>query len=390
MKRKNQNLIVFTALVVLQAPIVLAQERLIEPYVASRVSYDDNYLKFADSDDARAATGSSNTQETTLNVIAGLKGSAPISRQKLTYSAEVNRSKFDRYDDLDNTAVDGSIKYDWQVGNQWDGELSYRYDERLTRFLELNLPLKDMETRQTAIAQGGYLFHPRWRLAAGASWQDRDHNKRSFLDRTVTEYSVEQQYFTSAKTRVALRAVTREGDEGINANDYDETEFSGVVYWEGTTKSHFEGRLGKTKRDLDNVPGQDFSGITWDVIFTWMATPKTKVLFSAADKTANQPEISSYSESRIYKIEPVWNVSEKLTLTGYFRHKKNDFTGLSVTSSINDRKDTLITARVGAKYKPTRQIDLLFAYVFQDRDSNISTRDFDSQKVTVGASYTFR
>ena len=81
--------------------------------------------------------------------------------------------------------------------------------------------------------------------------RDVSYQERKRLDRDASSGSLEVQYRNTLNTRVGVRGKYTKNDlkdENIGGvtidNDYDETEISGVFYWEGTAKSALEARVG--------------------------------------------------------------------------------------------------------------------------------------------------
>lgn len=363
-----------------------------DPYAYARVLYDSNIFR---------ASGDFNDDEeddTVGHLGAGVSADLKLSRQHLLLDLEVDRAKYDNFDDLDHTRVDGVGTWDWQAGNLWSGNLGYEYQRKLRSFEEQFIREKDMKTTKTGFFDAGYQLHPDWRLEAGFNYRDISYQDRNRLDRDAITGLFEVQYSNTRNTRVGVR--TRYTDNDLSeddflgiSNDYTETEISGVFYWEGSGKSSLEARLGYTDQKFDDLDERDFQGTTGRLSFRWKATGKTKVDFSVWRETSNlSSEITTYVLRKGAEIRPIWSVTPKVSVFGGASYFEDDFKGDNeiVTALGGQRRnDDNWRFRIGSTWEPRDYMQLTLSYAKQKRDSSIDVRDADVDQVDARIRFDF-
>jgi exopolysaccharide biosynthesis operon protein EpsL len=372
------------ALLVALSPFSLSHAALdkFDPYAYARVRYDSNLFR-----------RNSNEQSETIGYLgAGVNADLKLSRQHLLLDAVVARAEYDSYDQLDHTRIDGTGTWAWQVGNLWSGNLGYRYQDQLTSFNERLVTDKDMRTTQTGFLDAGYQIHPDWRLVAGAELRDVSYQERKRLERDASQGSLEVQYRNTLNTRVGVRGRYTKNDlkdENIGGiridNDYDETEISGVFYWEGTAKSALEARLGFVDVSYNDLDDRDFKGVSYRAIYHWVHSEKTKVDIEAWRETSSlSDEITEYVLTQGISISPSWSVTHKISLQGKLLYNNDDFKARNdiITALGGQRRDDdTWLFRVTANWDPRKYLRLSVGYTREDRDSSIDARDFDTDQV---------
>jgi len=319
--------LVFCLAMFLPVGVSVAALEKFEPYAYARVLYDSNIFR------ASGDFNDDEEDETVGHLGAGVSADLKLSRQHLLLDLEVDRAKYDNFDDLDHTRVDGVGTWAWQVGNLWSGNLGYEYQRKLRSFEEQFIREKDMKTTKTSFFDAGYQLHPDWRLEAGFNYRDISYQDRNRLDRDSITGLFEVQYSNTRNTRIGVR--TRYTDNDLSednllgiSNDYTETEISGVFYWEGSGKSSLEARLGYTDQKFDDLDERDFQGTTGRLSFRWKATGKTKVDFSVWRETSNlSSEITTYVLRKGAEIRPIWSVTPKVSVFGAASYFEDDFKG---------------------------------------------------------------
>jgi len=363
-----------------------------DPYAYTQVRYDSNLFR-----------RDSNEQDETIGYLgAGVNADWKLSRQHLLLDAVVARAKYDSNDQLDHTMIDAKGAWAWQVGNLWDGQLGYRYEEDLTSFDQRLITDKDMRTTQTGFLSGGYQIHPDWRLVAGAELKDVSYQERKALDRDASSGSLEVQYRNTLNTRVGVRGQFIRNDlkeQNINGvsidNDYDQTEISGVFYWEGTAKSALEARLGyvDVSYNENDIIDRDFQSVSYRAIYHWVHSEKTKVDVEAWRETSSlNDEITDYVLAQGISVSPTWRVTEKVSLVGTFLYNNDDFKARNDVSSalgVENRDDDTLLFRLDANWNPRNYLRLSVGYKKQNRDSSIDERDFDDDQVNAKILFKF-
>jgi len=395
-----KKLFIFLVLA-LQTTASLAVLDKFEPYAISTVRYDSNVFRVSGDDAARAVLGTTSRDDTIAYIGAGFESALKLSRQRLVLDANVERAKYDTFDELDHTAGDGKAALVWQVGNLWSGNIGYRYKRKLRSFYQTNIPEKDIRTTNAGYMDGGYQLHPDWRLVGGVSYSEASYDERKRLNRNTASGQLEIQYETTLNTQVGLRVNYSDNDlsreteiAGVRfSNDYREIGISGTLYWEGSAKSSFRANLGYTDQKYDDLSDRDYSGSTGRLTYNWKATGKTQLDISAWRETSTLfNEITTYVLTKGVSVGPVWSVTSKISITGLVSYTNDDFKGdndIRVALGQQRRDDDIWLYRITASWRPRNNLSLSAGYTKEDRDSSTSAADFDDDRVEASVKFSF-
>src|SRR5262249_35831570 len=110
-------------------------------YVDGGMYHDSNLFRFSDS---FATPPGVSKADTVVRGSLGLHVDEPLSRQHLVLDANIDRYHYDNNNFLNYTG--GALKgqWNWQVGNDWNGELGASAARYLGGFGEFQAPIKDM------------------------------------------------------------------------------------------------------------------------------------------------------------------------------------------------------------------------------------------------------
>ncbi|MCI3951189.1 MAG: hypothetical protein K0R53_686 [Burkholderiales bacterium] len=379
--------------------------------VSGGVYHDDNIFRLSDSAVVPAGVHKS---DTIYRIGARLGADIPISRQRLVLDARVNNYTFDNNDVLDHVDYRGSARWLWQAGPLFSGDLGYSRRRYLGDLGEIQAPVRDMITEDRLSGSAGFMVTPRWRVRGGADWTKWDHSEssRSVLDLQVTSATVGLDYVTPANNHVGVQFRQSHGDyenrqaiaPGTSvANTYDESEASAVMRWHFTGKSTLNARAGYTKREHDEVGARDFDGFTGRLALDWEAGAKTLInatvwreIRSVLELGTLEQAAASYILSTGVSVGPSWAPTSKIVLEAKWLHEKRDYEGdpgaafgvFPGTPGVQ-REDTFNGLRLAAGYAPRRNIRLSVALERGDRDSNITLRDYEYNRVSANARFQF-
>jgi exopolysaccharide biosynthesis operon protein EpsL len=371
------------------------------PYAYARVMRDSNLFRVSGSQEAIAATGDDKKDDTIGYLGAGLKSDLKLSRQHLFLDADVARVTYDNFSDLDHTRVKGRAAWGWQAGNLWSGNLGYLYSRELASFNEDHAAVKDMKTVHTGYFDGGYQLSPDWALVGAANYIDTSYQDRNRLDRVASTGQLEAQYRNTLNTRVGVRTrytdYDLKNDQNVGGtlvnNDYTETEISGVLYWEGSAKSSLEARLGYTMLRYNDLNDRDFNGLSGRLTYYWAITGKTKLDLAVWRETSSlYDEITTYVLSQGASLKPSWSVTRKISLEGVVSYENDDFKGEEDARNalgLDKREDDIWIYGISAKWSPRDFVSVRLGYRNENRDSTISSDDFDDNQIDAEVRFTF-
>jgi exopolysaccharide biosynthesis operon protein EpsL len=360
------------------------------PYVYSRVSNVSNLFRVANDAEAISLLGNTDTDDTVRYVGAGFRAELPVSRQRIRADVSVDRVNYETFGGLNHTQKDGKATWLWQVGNLWSGNLGYRHRERLSTDYELQNILRDTRTQNTLFLDAGYHIAPDWRLMGSLTRSDQSYEIRDYLDRKFRSEQLEIQYKNTLNTRLGLRARVTEAnflnlDINLNSQDSKETEISGVVYWEGTNKSHFEARFGITDQKYDELTERNFRGSIGRMTYYWLASKKSKLDISLwRESDSDYDEITAFVITRGLSITPTWYATGKITLSGTVSYQRNNF-----ENDLGSREDNVRLFTINTSYNPMRSVNLKFGYQTEKRTSNDPDSEFVTSQVNVNVRLIF-
>jgi exopolysaccharide biosynthesis operon protein EpsL len=366
----------------------LQEEQPLKLKVYGGVSYDSNLFRLSDDTDTQSAIGSSDRSDMIYQLGAGGKYELRASRQKFIAEANVTAYKFQRFDDLDNTSDDLRGQWQWEVGNNWNGDLGIGQRRYLESFADFQQNVRDMVNQNRLYGSANYLVYSRLKLTAAADWVDTEHgvDSRNTLDSKTNTTTLEVNWITPAENSVGLqyrRADANFPNQAIIGpvvldNSYTENEYSVVLRWRATGASDVFARLGYTRRTFEQQQNRDYSAPTGRLTYRWTPTAKTALEFTARRELADfQGLTANYERITGFSISPTWSVTPKVALRGTISRDELEYLGNPGLASVaNDRKDTDYRYQVSALWTPLRLTELTVNIENGHRTSNTAFGDF--------------
>lgn len=342
-------------------------------------NHDNNLFRLPDNIDASQARVNSRS-DTAFIKGAGLKFDAPVSRQRFVAEWNVSETTFDKNTDLDHSAYDGRAAWIWRIGNDLDGEASYRKRKTLGGFADEVLKVKDLVETEYYQLSGGYNIDARWRI--NAEWGKEDQSHSAFNRRTLDVESKTTggrlTYRTPADNHVGLYARRTEREYpnrfliGFD-NNHTEDRIGLLGQWRPTGLLRVDASLGHVDVSHDELSSRDFSGYTWRAAGLWEATGKFRLsLAGFKDVRLYEDIATSYIVVHGVNVTPIYSVTSKITVQADFIYEKRDFRGdPGFLLGLIQREDDFRLARLGVTYSPFRNVDLSLAFETGERKSNI-------------------
>lgn len=344
---------------------------------------------------------------------AGLRADLPISRQRVLLEGQLEENRYRDFSILDNTGGRARATWNWEVGNNWQGNLGASKERALSGFGQIRAVVKDMVTQDRAFGSAGYRVTPDWRVRVGANAYRFKHSDptRNALDSEQTDAIFGVDYVTPLQNSIGVQVRYSRGDfpnllsaGGTSLNNrYKEVEPSAVVHYNLGGKSSVDGRLGVTDRTHEQLDSRDFKGSTGNVAFHWTPTPKTILDLTAFKET--RPYVTSAVGSFLSSIDstaafvvargvtfaPHWAITDQVVLQAQLVEERDTYQGDPTTVLLGtpQREDKLRAASVSAGWSPLRPLLLSLSYETGKRTSNIAGLDFDYNAISANARYTF-
>jgi exopolysaccharide biosynthesis operon protein EpsL len=387
---KIRSLVFLSGSLLVATSVSAAPEDAFRPYVSYSVTRDDNLFRTA-----------SNAETETINqLMAGINVDLPISRQRVLARASVSKTKFSRFGDLDYSGRDLLGQWDWQLGNQWSGDLGYSNTRTLASFADFQQRTQNLRTQTNRFFDAAYKLHPEWQVKAGMSRHELTNSaeSQSYVDSTSDTAQLALNYVSPTSSTVGLQVKRIDGKlpnrELIVAtlydNSYRQTEYNATADWAFSGDTRFTGRLGYTKRAHDQVPERDFSGIAGRLGMNWMLAGKTSVDFAVWRELGSVDSgVASYYVTKGASITPNWAVTSKLNLRGRLSTENRDYQGDPRAVNYDARQDKVRTLSVGASYTPWRNTQVGLNYQRDRRSSNRAGAEYSDNSITASIRIDF-
>lgn len=383
----------------------------IRPSVGVDTSYDDNVFRLPSPEQARAFLGTSVTSDTILRTELGLDVDLRLSRQLISLTSNINKSEYNRFDQLNNIGKSFGLVWDWQLGNDFYGEVGALETEAFLGFNDLRTTSVNIRTDKQRFVRANWRLHPTWiaNLSASTSTTENSLEILNFLNNDNEAFEAGVQYINPRGTRLSL--AYRNSTRFYTNNTIDRQVFFGdentkneVILnasWEPTTKIRLSTRLAQVNLAYNNLdfsdvlPERSFSGLNKRLSINYLATAKTNISFSAYDEIFEWEELSStFVQSKGFSITPSWKPTEKLSLTANWEINEREFLGDSGIATISpfvfiERDDRTESASVSLSYLPTNKSLFRVTYSNVERISKFDAFSFNFNMLNLALKYFF-
>lgn len=361
--------------------------------VAGSVMRDDNVFRLPDNFNLLAFAGSRQRGDTIRSHTLGLRIDQPWSRQRFILDARLNDVRYGRYDFLDHLAREYDLRWKWQLGNHFSGDLYRSQNQQLTDFGDFRSPNRNIRTLQTTGLSGRYWVFADWHLlvAASRSESENDTALRRTWDNSAETAEAGILYRTGAGNEVkfVLRRTDGEYPHNLNA-DYTlrVKELSGL--WQPTGKSTLRAQVSRVERTHASAPQFDFSGVNGKLTWDWMITGKTMLSVTARREiSAYQDFFTNYVLTEGLTVTPVWRATAKVSLQLKLDRSKRDYLG-NVNPLINyHRIDTIRSAALTLGYDALQSLRFAATLQRESRDSTDPNYQYRDRLAYLSAQFTF-
>ncbi len=372
-------------------------------YVADQETYDSNLYRVSPNFGPIATPTSPNATKADYINTGSLGGDAQLiaGRQVFVLDLLADEYRFAHNSVLNDTAVDAKLRWDWRVGPYVTGQLGGEFSRALAAFAESRYLGKDLVDTKNYFGNGRYQLGPSWALFGGVRDVQYSHSAdaEQYNDFTDKSGDVGVEYATNATNTFAL---TYSYTDGYFPQDYIVgTEFFNRNYHENTTrlstnyaiteKTAFIAYAGYLKRDYLAVGVGHFSGDIWRASLDWKPTDKTDLVASAWHELhAYSVNESNYFISKGGSLAPVWNATEKVTVSLVFSVEDQDYINSSTSVITTGPLSAKITAQqLNILYTPRDKIFLNAFFRHEQRSSNQENYEYDDQRANLSITYKF-
>lgn len=381
------------------------------PTIGVDTTYDDNVYRFSNAEQAKAVIGTSSTSDTILRTELGLAVDLQLSRQLISLTGSVSKSQYNRFDLLNNDVKSLGLVWDWQLGNDFFGEVGFSDAEIFSGFNELRTASINIRNDQQRYVTANWQLHPSWIASVNLSSSISENSLEvfEFFNNEYESLQVGIQYTNPRGTQLGL--AYRDSTRLYKNNGIDRLVFFGDennkkellvnAAWLPTPKIRISTRLSKVDLEYNNtefsniLPKRSFSGINKRVRVDYLVSGKTSVSFSVYDEIFEVEQLSStFVKYKGVSIEPSWKPTDKLNLTASWEVVNRDFLGDSGIASVNplfllDRDDRTDSKSISLSYLPTSKSLVRLTYSAADRKSNFDAFSYEFNMLNLALRYFF-
>lgn len=388
-------------LLVLASPFVQADELDTLQFKAGEtVRHDSNVFRLSDSANTQALLGTPSRSDTVYDTTLGLKLDKRYSLQRFELSATADNFHYNRFSQLDYTAVNYAAAWRWSLTPKFHGNLTTDRHEYIDYYADLqNLGELNHRTDRTTALDGEYELTGAWRLLGGAYHQS---------SRSSVAYTFEGDYGMTGG-EAGLRYVFASGTSLAYRYKFDHGEYSGLppgtlffannfsdrthefrLDWAPTGRVTLDARLAYQSRTNDGNGVRDFSGVVGGADATWAITAKTSLTGGLSRQLISyQTNTDSYFALDSLYIAPTWRATEKTTVKLRLEHGRLSFYGPVPGYASDNRRDTTNLASLSLEWKPLRTVTLAAAVVRDTRGSNLPGFDYKNTGISLSAIANF-
>jgi exopolysaccharide biosynthesis operon protein EpsL len=360
----------------------------IKPYISTNVNYDDNVYRFSSPSEAKRLLGSSETSDVAKRIDVGVNVNLRLSRQLIGLSANLNKTDYDRFNNLDNTGKSNSLQWDWKLGSKLYGVLSASQTESVAGFNEARTPVKNLRAVDRKTASINWNFHPDWTIYVNRVQVEYDNaavtSRINNRDDEITEGGIRYQSPLNTRLRLAYRIndSTFPGRTGLVkirlGDESSQKELIASAEWAPTFKTKIAASLSRFNLQSSDITNSDRSGFSqrWD--FGYRPTEKIDLNLAVFHTVSPQEDvISTYVKTTGFEFTPNWNLTSKVSLRGNLAYEQIAYIGsASISGNSEDRSDESRLAGLSLLYAPTLKSLVQLQYQGEKRTSNISNLDY--------------
>ena len=385
---------------------VASPDDTIRPFVASSLLYDSNFLRFSDNVDPVLVTGKSDKSEFIKQVAAGFDMDWTISRQHIIVKANVNQNWYQNFSSLDYTGWDTQAQWNWQMGNDLDGQIGYTNTQILGGYGQLNLDrlISNLQNNQRSFANAGYLFHPNGKLKLGVFRTERQfENIDQQVNNNIEDNAeLNLQYLSPTGSILGVQVLATDGQypkRQLTANSTADNAYTRMSYaatWDWRTsssKTRIDGLVGYTHQDHANFSVRNFSDIIAQLNLHWQASEKTLLALSTRREISQtNSRFASFVLTQGVWFNLTWQPTPKIVLTLPLSYQQQQYlggTGSSAVVGSEQQKDNVADIGLRLMYHPVESISIGPVLRYEKRDSNIPIASYESKSAGVNLQADF-
>mgnify|MGYP003630540403 CR=1 FL=1 len=356
------------------------------PYVGYGMFHDDNLL--------RAPNGGNRVSDSWRRTTFGVRVDKSISRQQLTADLSINDTRYDRFDQYDHDGRKLGANWKWALGNHFSGNVGSRLIEDLTPFEDTFT--RSVRTQRRTYIDGGWRFHPSWRVRAAYSRDGLDYEEIPSAKLQLNTSEVGIDYLARSHNRAGLllrHSVGEYPNSNIGtASNYTQDEIKANILWQLTGKTGLEFLGGWAQRRYNDASARDFTGPDARLTVNWEATGKTSFKLATWRELGSSSDLSAnYSRNTGASVAATWQATAKIGVDASASVEDRDYNGIAFLPDIppSERSDRYRKDTIGITYFPLRQWRVNASVYRQQLDSNLTDKKYSTNGIQLTTRYEF-
>ena len=342
----------------------------------------------------------------------GLNFDKMVGRQKLTASATQSVVRYNKLGDLDYDGHNLAAGWQWVLGNDLTGKLSYTNRRYLAGFGDFRSTqlVQNLIDVNAARFDAAYKIDTYWTLfgSVGHETQRNSTKVREPNDLDLDRLEAGVRYTTRGGTTFELLGRNVDGNlpkrlPGLGtSNSYTQQDVEARISWQPVGHSRLSAAIGQSSRDHDDRPDRDYDDVYGRLSWEWQPTGHTGVTFKAERQISPLDDfITSYFRTTTYSIAPVWQPTSKLRFDGLAKWVSRDAQGSTILSGLSPatlalfgisatpRQEDLATYSLGATWSILRNLSASAEARYDERESNVQFYQYRVRSVSMSLQYVF-
>ena len=324
-----------------------------------------------------------------------------VGRQAILLEGYGEYYDFQDLNEIDHFGYGARGEWLYEIGNNINGAAGYSRVRRHGDLGEFRIERRVMVTTERAFVDGGYRFHPDWRIFGGAEVTRSEDDLGVRPQRNTGSLRSSLTYRTPLGNTLGVEGRVTNGETPVDeiiagapsvTDDYEEREVSLVLSYALGAQLRVGGRVGQTEREYEQFPERNFDGTTYRGTIEWLPTQKIIFGFEAYHEPASIIDVASSHVIRTGQSAGVsWAPGFKLVFTARFVNERRENQGdiSTVVLDTPPRDETLRVWRFGAGWEPARRWQLGLGLDVGERRSNELGRDYDYLQVMANVRWTY-
>jgi hypothetical protein len=239
-----------------------------------------------------------------------------------------------------------------------------------------------------------------WRVLAGVA-QNRQTNQQALIsgdDSSSNSANAGLRYAFASGSTLTYKLIASDGAYNNRAltpallldDRFKQTDHDFRVHLLLGEDTVADANLTYVQRVHPTFSQRDYSGINVAAALNWALSGKSALVLGYAHELGSYATANSnYTQTDRITFGPIWQISSKAQLALRTVWSQVDFLGTPGAVAIGQRRDTNRDTTLSFNWQPRQRWTLTTAFQALSRGSNAPGLDYDSNVVSLSASYTY-